>query len=172
MNQKAGIICICKINNIEHFLCVMNKYTSKWGFPKGNLENNESVIDCAAREFQEETGILLSLTGNENTITLNNKNTQYFTYNSDIFIEPKNFDSQEISQIKWFSVINLLGSDYRILNPDLKYYVQNNLTNYQDKDFKIVVKKQKPKRRLALCQNFINNGFCKFAEKCKFYHLN
>tara|TARA_Y100000389_G_C17460604_1_gene521371 strand:+ start:2434 stop:2952 length:519 start_codon:yes stop_codon:yes gene_type:complete len=171
MNQKAGIICSCKINNIEYFLCVMNKYTSKWGFPKGNLENDESIIDCAIREFREETGILLNLSGNENPIKLNNQNTQYYTFNSDVLIEPKSFDSQEISQIKWFSVINLLGSDHRILNSDLKYYVKNNLTNYLDKDFKVVVKKQKPKRRSTVCQNFINEGNCRFGENCKFYHF-
>ena len=118
----------------------MNKYTSKWGFPKGNLENNESLFDCATRELQEETGILISLTGHEIPIILNNQNTEYFTYKSDVLIEPKCFDSKEISKIKWFSVINLLGTDHRILNSDLKHFVKNNLVNIKIKNLKLLLK--------------------------------
>lgn len=31
--------------------------TNEWGFPKGRKNHNESPIDCALREFSEETGI-------------------------------------------------------------------------------------------------------------------
>jgi len=31
--------------------------TQEWGFPKGRRNRNESEIDCAIREFSEETGI-------------------------------------------------------------------------------------------------------------------
>jgi hypothetical protein len=170
MNQKAGIICSCKINNTEYFLCVMNKNTSKWGFPKGLLDENESVIDCAMREFEKETGIFINLTGKENMVNLSNNNTQYFLYNFDTLKEPKKFDSGEIIKTKWLSVMKLLGTDFRIMNSDLKYFVQNNLNKYCDSEFSIVVKKQKPRRGSTLCQNFIN-GFCKYGKKCNFYHV-
>jgi 8-oxo-dGTP pyrophosphatase MutT (NUDIX family) len=29
----------------------------EWGFPKGKRNNNESNLECAKREFQEETGL-------------------------------------------------------------------------------------------------------------------
>jgi 8-oxo-dGTP pyrophosphatase MutT (NUDIX family) len=33
---------------------------TEWGFPKGRREKNESEMECAFREFREETGICLS----------------------------------------------------------------------------------------------------------------
>ena len=44
--------------------------TPEWGFPKGRRDKNEKNLDCAIREFEEETGI------NENKyIILNRLNT-------------------------------------------------------------------------------------------------
>lgn len=34
--------------------------TGKWSIPKGELDEGESKLKCAVREFQEETGILIS----------------------------------------------------------------------------------------------------------------
>lgn len=33
-------------------------HEAEWGFPKGRRNRNETDIDCAKREFQEETGLL------------------------------------------------------------------------------------------------------------------
>jgi 8-oxo-dGTP pyrophosphatase MutT (NUDIX family) len=30
-----------------------------WGFPKGIIENNESLVECALRELEEETGLVV-----------------------------------------------------------------------------------------------------------------
>ena len=71
-----------KINNIKEYNNALNKYTqlkisndldlnldfyinnvtplyksNEWGFPKGRRNHNESTIECAIREFSEETGI-------------------------------------------------------------------------------------------------------------------
>ena len=41
-----------QFNNIEYIYD-----TPDWEFPKGRLKHNESFINCAKREFQEETGL-------------------------------------------------------------------------------------------------------------------
>jgi len=40
-----------------YFALVFGKKHQKWSFPKGHLNRNESMEDCAYREIKEETGI-------------------------------------------------------------------------------------------------------------------
>ena len=54
MIKKCGII-LYDIQNKKYFL-VKGKKSNKWGFPKGHMEEGESEIDTARREFYEETG--------------------------------------------------------------------------------------------------------------------
>jgi len=44
--------------NLSDLIKFDNLYeTPEWGFPKGRRDKNEKNIDCAIREFEEETGI-------------------------------------------------------------------------------------------------------------------
>jgi len=104
----------------EKFINLKNKYnlvdlinldklydTPEWGFPKGRRDKNEKNIECAIREFEEETGITpnkfvilnrlntveecvigtyqtlykliyyLALANEENELTLNNEHQKY-----------------------------------------------------------------------------------------------
>ena len=57
--------------NILDFLNLKTLYdTPEWGFPKGRRDKNEKHLDCALREFKEETGL-----DSDNYIVLNRLNT-------------------------------------------------------------------------------------------------
>jgi len=62
--QKAGAIIL----NQKDPALVALLYRSKqddWSFPKGHVEENESVIATMRREVAEETGLLVHLVDNE-----------------------------------------------------------------------------------------------------------
>ena len=57
--------------NLLEFINFKNLYDStEWGFPKGRRDKNEKNLDCAIREFKEETGI-----ESDNYVILNRLNT-------------------------------------------------------------------------------------------------
>ena len=111
-----------KIYNLNDLINYDKLYeTPEWGFPKGRRDKNEKNIDCAIREFEEETGIesnkytilnrlntveesvvgthksiykliyYLALTSEENELTLNNEYQKY-----------------EIGDMKWLTFENII----------------------------------------------------------------
>lgn len=90
----------------------------EWGFPKGRRLNQEKNIDCAIREFNEETNLVLNeyyiinnlnseveyLTGTNN---IDYKHIYYFaTTNKDLILKiDKNNNQQykEVGSIDWFN---------------------------------------------------------------------
>jgi ADP-ribose pyrophosphatase YjhB (NUDIX family) len=96
--------------------CTQSWDEPEWGFPKGRRNYNESDIDCALREFYEETGlknknisfIVSNLAPFEEIFMGSNyksyKHRYFLMYvdynmsnNSDLF----NIDKTEISKIEW-----------------------------------------------------------------------
>ena len=58
--QKAGgLIVRIKDGNKEVLLISTNN--RRWAYPKGHLEKNESLEECALRECKEETGLDLEI---------------------------------------------------------------------------------------------------------------
>lgn len=58
MERSAGVIVFKEVEGEEKFLLLHYKYKSKyWGFPRGNIEEDESDEETALRELKEETGI-------------------------------------------------------------------------------------------------------------------
>lgn len=55
--EKAGAI----IMSSKKEILIVKSRGSKWGFPKGGRESNETIIECAEREVKEETGFSISL---------------------------------------------------------------------------------------------------------------
>jgi ADP-ribose pyrophosphatase YjhB (NUDIX family) len=107
-------------------------YEPEWEFPKGRKNTKETEINCAKREFTEETGIdSINIISNvipydEIYIGSNLKcyKFKYFlafinNYNTDL----SNFQKSEVSDIKWFTYNECL-----VHIRDYHYEKKNNLT--------------------------------------------
>lgn len=56
--KSAGFILITDDFETTDYSVLLLHYTSgHWDFPKGNIETNETELETATRELQEETGI-------------------------------------------------------------------------------------------------------------------
>ena len=57
---SAGAITYTKQNDTILYL-VIKDFHGNYGFPKGHLENEETLLEAAVREIKEETGIDIKL---------------------------------------------------------------------------------------------------------------
>ena len=56
--KSAGFILITDDFETDDYCVLLLHYTlGHWDFPKGNIETNETELEAATRELQEETGI-------------------------------------------------------------------------------------------------------------------
>jgi 8-oxo-dGTP pyrophosphatase MutT (NUDIX family) len=92
--------------------CTTNWQETEWEFPKGRRNYQEKEIDCALREFEEETGIPINnlkvienlLPFEEIFIGSNNKSYKHKYYIAFInkLIEPNNnYQITEVSKLEW-----------------------------------------------------------------------
>jgi len=103
MNECGGIDFLL----IKHEKDKNNRY----GFPKGHLEKNESIEECAVRETWEETGVVSRLLYELPPVFSSNKNENKVVH---IFLakqlNPQNGisgRSGEISEACWFPIEDL-----------------------------------------------------------------
>jgi len=87
----------------------------EWGFPKGRRNYQEKDLDCALREFEEETGYMRNeITLIENLIPLEEifTGSNYKIYkhryylaklNDDNNVKVNTFQESEISKMEWFN---------------------------------------------------------------------
>ncbi len=101
-------------NENEEILLIFRR--GKWDLPKGKLENDEKLEDCALREVEEETGLINILLQNKLTITYHtyHEGTHFILKESHWFkmkVEGKqNLDPQteeDIHEIKWVAADDL-----------------------------------------------------------------
>lgn len=60
--NKAGILIYFRHEDEISVLCVLQKESNNWGFPKGGQEEqDESLKEVALREFKEEVGDVLNI---------------------------------------------------------------------------------------------------------------
>lgn len=53
--EAGGVLFRCKGKKV-FFLLIYRAKQKDWGFPKGHIEGNETLEECALREIKEETG--------------------------------------------------------------------------------------------------------------------
>ena len=109
---------------------------SEWGFPKGRRNYQEKDLDCALREFEEETGISKSkinlienvLPFEEVFIGSNLKSYKHKYYlavlKDEDIIDLNNYQKSEVSKIEWKSYFDTLQS-IREYNLEKKSMIEN-----------------------------------------------
>lgn len=118
--KRAGLI----LKYDDKFLLVYGRTSKKWSFPKGKKNDNEMSIQCAIREFEEETGILLTLEDIENiTFYFRTSHCVYYLLDIDYFINVKKNTkyNYEISKVRYMT-IEEIKKNQNLLNYDLKTF--------------------------------------------------
>jgi 8-oxo-dGTP pyrophosphatase MutT (NUDIX family) len=136
-----------KINNL-----VPKIYNeTEWGFPKGRRNLRESDIDCAKREFEEESGYSLNnysivdetLKFQEIFSGTNNIRYQHTYYlakslnDIKLEIDKNNFNQySEIRNVKWFTLeegleaIRDYNEEKKVILNKVDCYIKKNILNY------------------------------------------
>ena len=108
------------------FLIVYSKKSRKWGFPKGGMEQNETVQETAIREFYEETGYKFKFHPNLSKVFQYFNNLYYIV----TILNPKEDlretsiqDTEEILEKKWVSKDDLYDLSPSKCNMGLKQWI-------------------------------------------------
>jgi 8-oxo-dGTP pyrophosphatase MutT (NUDIX family) len=118
---------------------------TEWEFPKGRRNNKEKDLECALREFEEETGISKNkITVVENIIPFEEifigtnhksyKNKYFLAYMNDIVGDfLSNFQITEVSKVEWKTVDECLESirPYNLEKKDLIININKVLQEYR-----------------------------------------
>jgi len=129
----SGILFIYK-NKILLVHPINRKWNSSFSYPKGRVDNNESIISAAVRETEEEIGVKIpnKILLNKNLYRIVNKDIDtnsikidyYFIvrldnkmfskyFKNNIILKKKNLQKDEIN---WGGFISLKDSRYKIKN--------------------------------------------------------
>jgi 8-oxo-dGTP pyrophosphatase MutT (NUDIX family) len=134
---KNGLNIGDKIINIYDIINNSNSSwdETEWEFPKGRKNFKEKDLDCALREFEEETGIpseVINITENilpfeETFIGTNHrayKHKYFLAYIKDGNIDLNNFQKTEVSKLEWKSYDECINS-IRPYNLEKKKLITN-----------------------------------------------
>jgi len=120
---KLVIACGGLVKNSEGDILMIFR-RGKWDLPKGKLDDNESLLECAIREVKEETGLTKIKAGKEIAIT-------YHTY-----VE---FGKHILKESHWYSMNALYPET---LTPqveeditDIRWVKKSQLSTYLDNTF-------------------------------------
>ena len=99
------------IDPSTHKILLVQSRGQLWGPPKGTIQDNESIEDCAIREVMEETGIQLNRAQFIGQPTLVKNKAMYYTVElNEANFEPQNHISDnDANGIGWFNIECLDG---------------------------------------------------------------
>ena len=136
-NLKNGIVVNDTIININDIInsSDSNWKETEWEFPKGRKNYQEKDVDCALREFEEETGysktdicIVENVMPFEEIFIGSNhksyKHKYYFAYMEKVIDELENYQKSEVSKVQWKSLPECLDS-IRPYNLEKKRIITN-----------------------------------------------
>jgi len=138
-NIKEGLLINDKLVTLKDIVetSKTNWIETEWEFPKGRRNQKEKDLDCALREFEEETGISkvdIKIIENvlpfeEMFIGSNHKSYKHkyflaFMEKSDTNFNLNNFQKTEVSKLEWKTIDNCLES-IRPYNLEKKGLIQN-----------------------------------------------
>ena len=107
--NRAG--CILFDDSTQKVLCVCNRASQKWGFPKGHQEKYESIRECALRELREETSVVLDFPSLHHARLISHKGRNKFFLvhvpSAQSLRCLDRHDENEISDIQWFTLDEL-----------------------------------------------------------------
>jgi len=144
-NLRNGISIDSKFINLENIIKKSNTNWDEpeWGFPKGRRNNSEKDLDCAIREFEEETGYLYDdmniihniLPFEEIFIGSNYKSYKhkYFLAHIEPDKEPQiKYQETEVSKLEWKTIDECISCIrcYNLEKIDLIKRINEILYNY------------------------------------------
>ena len=145
-NLKNGILVNNKSYNIEHFIenSTTSWHEAEWGFPKGRRNFQEKDLNCALREFEEETGInksdvkvILNIVPYEEIFTGSNLKSykhKYYLGHVDEDIElTNNFQKTEVCEVKWLAYDDCIKKirNYNLEKKNILSKINNVLNHYR-----------------------------------------
>ena len=133
------------IKNDNKYLLVQEakeKCRGKWNLPAGRLEPNETIVDGAKREINEECGLIVNLTGVA-TIedrVINDKEVTAIVFSTEIIDGSISYNKDEILDVRWFSYEKILNMHDKLRSYDWITRAVISVENNTIKDINVIEK--------------------------------
>jgi 8-oxo-dGTP diphosphatase len=104
----AGAVLYKEVNGEFLFALIHRPNYDDWTFPKGKVDKNESIEDCAIREVFEETGFKVTLgpkLNNQNYVINGRKKIVYY-WLSQVIVNTKFIINDEVDELVWLNKTN------------------------------------------------------------------